>query len=589
MQFARPEYLNLLWALPVLGLFFYGSFRLRRRKLEKLISSSLRPRLTQQFSRSKAILRSLFLIGFFFFGILAAARPQWGTKLETVRRHGVDLIAALDVSYSMNTEDIAPNRLEKAKGEIRHLIEKSEGDRIGLVTFSRAAVVQCPLTLDQGAIELFLDVAGAGMIPQPGTSLSSAIETATSAFIEKERKYKVIVLFTDGEDLEGQVDAAVRKAKEAGVVIYAVGIGTPQGKPIPIRDSKGDVVEYRKDPEGRVVVSSLDERSLAEIASQTGGRYFRATTSGNEIGALAGDIAGLDKKELESKLFQNYEDQFQYPLAIAILFLIGESWISERRKSGRTWTDKLKQLKTMRDSAIAPFILLALVSIPVPMGRAESIASKNNKGNRLYEKGNYEEAEKAYLSAQGNDAGRPEVLYNLGNSLIKQKKYKEGEQALSQAIGRGNKQIKERGWYNTGNTLFSMGNYKDSAAAYIEALKLNPADKDAKHNLELALLQLKQQEQQKSQKDQQQNSQSSNREKSSENKGGQKQQPQKQNAGGKESQERQQQSNDASQRNESVTKEQAMQLLDAIQNQEKEEQRKFLERRALSRSDGKDW
>jgi Ca-activated chloride channel family protein len=261
-----------------------------------------------------------------------------------VHRHGVDLIAVLDTSYSMNTEDVAPNRLEKGKGEIRHLLQKLEGDRVGLVTFSGAAIVQCPLTLDQGAIELFMDVAGTGMLPEPGTSLSSAIATATAAFIEKERKYKVLVLFTDGEDLEGQVEQAVQKAKEAGVVIYTVGIGTPQGKPIPIRDSKGDIVEYRKAPDGKVVVSSLDERSLAEIASQTGGRYFRATTSENEIDTLAGDIGGLEKKELESRLFQNFEDRFQYPLAVAVLFLVGEAWLSEKRKPGKTWFDKLKHL-----------------------------------------------------------------------------------------------------------------------------------------------------------------------------------------------------------------------------------------------------
>jgi Ca-activated chloride channel homolog len=343
MKFARPEYLNLLWGLPALALFFIWSFRNRRKRLEKMVSPSLAPRLTEEFSRAKAIWRALFLLAFFLSGILAAARPQWGARLETVHRHGVDLIAALDTSYSMNTEDVAPNRLEKAKGEIRRLILRSEGDRIGLVTFSGASVVQCPLTLDHGAAELFLDVATAGMSPEPGTSLASAIDTATSSFIEKERKYKVLVLFTDGEDLEGQIDKAILKAKEAGVIIYAIGTGTPQGKPIPIRDSKGDVVEYRKGPDGKVVVSSLDERSLAEIAAQTGGRYFRATTSENEIDALYKDISGLEKKEMESRLFQNFEDQFQYPLALAILFLIAESWVSEKRRLGATWLKRTTQ------------------------------------------------------------------------------------------------------------------------------------------------------------------------------------------------------------------------------------------------------
>jgi Ca-activated chloride channel homolog len=349
MHFARPEYLILLWALPALGLFFYWAFRDRRKKLEKVVGRVLARRFTNDFSRGKAILKALLLLGFFAFSILAVARPQWGTRLQTVRRHGVDIIAALDTSYSMNAEDVAPNRLEKSKGEIRRLIQKSEEDRIGLISFAGTAVIQCPLTLDHGAINLFLDAAATGMIPDPGTSLSSAIDTATSAFIEKERKYKVLVLFTDGEDLEGQAAKAVSKAKESGVIIYAVGIGTSKGIPIPIRDSKGDVIEYRKDPEGKVVVSTLDERSLAEIAVRTGGRYFRSTTSENEITELYNDISGLEKKELEAKQMQNFEDQFQYPLALAIVFLIAESCISERRKPGATWISKLHQMRRPAD------------------------------------------------------------------------------------------------------------------------------------------------------------------------------------------------------------------------------------------------
>jgi Ca-activated chloride channel homolog len=345
MVFARSEYLNLLGVLPALALFFFWSFRSRRRRLEKVVGRSLAPRFTEDFSRGKAILKALLLMGFFAFSILAAARPQWGMRLQTVHRHGVDIITALDTSYSMNTEDIAPNRLEKAKGEIQRLVQKSEEDRIGLVNFAGTAAVQCPLTLDHGAINLFLDATDTGMITGPGTSLASAIDTATSAFIEKERKYKVLVLFTDGEDLEGQVDTAVRKAKEAGVIIYTVGIGTTQGMPIPIRDAKGDIVEYRKDPDGKIVTSRLDERSLAEIAAGTGGRYLKATTSENEIQALYNDISGLEKKELESKLLQNYEDQFQYPLALAVFFLIAGSCTGEKRRLGASWLKRIHQLR----------------------------------------------------------------------------------------------------------------------------------------------------------------------------------------------------------------------------------------------------
>jgi Ca-activated chloride channel family protein len=279
----------------------------------------------------------MLLTGFFGFGILALARPQWGTRLDTVRRQGVDVIAALDTSYSMQAEDVAPDRLEKAKSEIRGLIGRLKGDRIGLVAFAGTAVVECPLTLDYGAATLFLDVADTGMIPEPGTSLAAAIQTATSAFIAKETKYKVLVIFTDGEDLEGQVQAAVEKARNAGVIIYTVGIGSPEGKPIPVRDEKGDIVEYRKDPDGQVVISRLDERSLAQIASETVGEYFRATTSESELDQIYDEISRMEKKQLESRLYQNFEDQFQYPLALAIFCLVAEVLISERRRPGQGW------------------------------------------------------------------------------------------------------------------------------------------------------------------------------------------------------------------------------------------------------------
>ena len=335
MNFVHPEILSLLWALPILAGIFVWSFRRRRRRMEQLISPELVPRLTTEFSRSKAVIRALMLLGFFAFGVFSLARPQWGMRQETVRRQGVDIIAALDTSYSMNAEDVAPSRLMKAKSEIRGLIARLKGDRIGLVAFAGSAVVQCPLTLDYGAALLFLDVATTETLPEPGTSLASAIRSATSAFIARERKYKVLVVFTDGEDLEGQIQPAIESARDAAVIIYSVGIGTPEGRPIPVRDLKGDIIEYRKDPEGQVVLSRLDERSLAEIAVDTGGRYFRATTSENELDQIYDDVSRMEKKQLESRLFQNFEDRFQIPLSLAIVCLVLNMWMIERRRPGK--------------------------------------------------------------------------------------------------------------------------------------------------------------------------------------------------------------------------------------------------------------
>ncbi len=226
---------------------------------------------------------------------------------------------------------------------------------------------------------------------------------------------------------------------------------------------------------------------------------------------------------------------------------------------------------------------------------AESLASKNNKGNRLFDQGKYEEAEKAYLDAQGKNPGRPEVLYNLGNSLVKQKKYSQGTQALLQSVDKGDRKIKENSWYNIGDALFSMGKFKESAESFIQALKLDPADKDAKHNLELALQKLKEQQQKQSGSNQkQQNSGNPNQEQSSSGKDNRQQQqaPKDQNeSAGKKDQNNQarQQTAPEAQREGSISKEQAAQILDAARNQELEQQRKLLEARAKMRAHGKDW
>ncbi|HSW38233.1 MAG TPA: VWA domain-containing protein [Acidobacteriota bacterium] len=331
MYFAQPEYLHLLWALPVLVLLLYRHNSERDRKLKRLIGPAMTEKLSAEYSRARMFIKALFLLGFFFFGILAAARPQWGAQLQEMTRHGVDIIAALDVSFSMNAEDVPPNRFIFARNHIRALLEQSAEDRIGLVVFAGNAEIHSPLTTDRGAIFMLLDSVKPGMLPEPGTSLAAAITAASSAFIEKETKHKVLVVYSDGEDLSGRVDEAVNKAVEAGVVIHTVGIGTPRGGPIPLRDDEGNTAAFRKNPEGEVVVSRLAEEILMDIAARSGGSYFRATLSGNEISSLYKEISSLEKKEMESMTFGSGKERFQYPLALAALFLVVSCLMSERR------------------------------------------------------------------------------------------------------------------------------------------------------------------------------------------------------------------------------------------------------------------
>ena len=255
--------------------------------------------------------------------------------------------------------------------------------------------------------------------------------------------------------------------------------------------------------------------------------------------------------------------------------------------------DLIFQPAFIRRNREASLLLFFMLAVP-QLCRPESLAAKNERGNQLYSQGKYEDAEKAYLSAQVDNPGKPEILYNLGNSLIRQKRYREGVQALGQSIDKGDTATKEKGWYNTGNAFFSSGNYKGSADAFIQALKLDPSDRDAKHNLELSLRMLKEQEQEKAQKNtKRQDSQNSGQDKDSNGKGARPQQPNKDVPRSGDQRNRDEQakteSSQSTQAEGSMTKQQAIQLLDAVQNEELREQRKLLESRAREKSNGKDW
>ena len=332
MRFAAAGYLWLLAGLPVLGGLLALSFHRRRRSLEEVGDLGLVRRLTTSASLEKRIIKaSLFMLSVLFL-TLALARPQWGSRLETVSRRGVDVIIAVDTSRSMLAEDVKPNRLAQARGAVAALIDALQGDRIGLVGFAGAAYVACPLTLDHTAASIFLDVLDTDLIPVQGTALAEAIRAATRAFQGGERRHRVLVLITDGEDHEGDVEDAAREAAAEGVTIYAVGIGSPGGEPIPLRDARGEVVGYKEDGEGRKVTSRLDDRTLEGIALSTGGKYYPSSAEGIELHRIGEEIGGMDSTTLSARLHTLYEERYQWPLAAALLLLSLEALLSDRRR-----------------------------------------------------------------------------------------------------------------------------------------------------------------------------------------------------------------------------------------------------------------
>ncbi len=332
MRIAQIDYIYvLLILLPLLLAFYWLVFRMKRRAMERFGNLTLMQKLALSFSPRKQKWKvALLLLGIFFL-LFSLARPQLGTRLTLMKREGVDIVIAMDCSHSMMAEDFLPSRLEKAKQEVNGLISRMRGDRVGLVAFAGVAFIQCPLTLDYSAAGMFLDIMDVNLIPQPGTAIGDAIRTSIGAFNQKERKYKVLILLTDGEDHDSDPLGAAEETAAEGIKIYTIGIGSTQGEPIPLRNKRGEVTGYKKDKEDNVVVSKLDEMTLQKIALTTGGKYYHATSGEMELDKIYGDISKMERKELEGKLLTQYEDRYQYFLFVSILLLVVEFLLSERR------------------------------------------------------------------------------------------------------------------------------------------------------------------------------------------------------------------------------------------------------------------
>ena len=335
LRFAETYYFHLLWLVPVLILFFVYAFRARRQAMQQFGNLLLLQKLAAGVSRKRQIGKLVLLVLAVALLALVLARPQIGTKLEEAKREGVDVFIAVDVSVSMLAQDIPPSRLEKAKHEVDNLINRLRGDRVGVIAFAGTAFVQCPLTLDYGAAKMFLDILEPGLIPTAGTNIEEAIALALKSFEGKERKFKVLILITDGENHEGDAMKLAEEAERQGVIIHCVGIGSPEGVPIPQNADQLGSSGFKKDRQGQVVMSKLDEVTLEKIALQTNGKYYRASSGESELEKIYDEIARMDKKELGSLQYTQFEDRFQYVLSFVILLLIVAVLIPERRQVAR--------------------------------------------------------------------------------------------------------------------------------------------------------------------------------------------------------------------------------------------------------------
>jgi len=328
-RFANPDFLYLLLLLPVLILLYVLNEVRKKRALKRLGNSELVLTLVPEMSKVRPLIRFILQSVAIIAGIIMLSRPQFGSKIEDIKKQGVEVLIALDVSNSMLAEDIQPNRLTRAKQAISRLVDDLDNDKIGLVVFAGDAYTQIPVTTDYVSAKMFLSTISPEMVPKQGTAIGAAINLGIRSFSPGEEKSKAMIIITDGENHEDDPVAEAEEAAKAGIIIHTIGIGSTAGVPVPV--GPGGRKDFLKDADGNTVITKLDEEILKKIAISTNGSYVRASNSNIGLDEIFGEIRKMKKQELESTMYTEYNDQFQIFAAIALLLLMIDFIIMERK------------------------------------------------------------------------------------------------------------------------------------------------------------------------------------------------------------------------------------------------------------------
>lgn len=329
-QLEQPLYFYLLLLIPAMVLVYSLYLAWRRRAQKYFGDRELLDKLSPERSQTKPLLKFLLYLGVILFLSLALVNPQIGSRMEKVQREGLDLVFAIDVSKSMLSEDVQPNRLQRGKLFISRTIDELVSDRVGIITYAGRAYPQLPITTDYSAAKLFLKNVNTDLIPSQGTAIGEAIDLATRYFDNEDQKNRLLVIISDGEDHEEGIATALRKAAENDIRIYTIGLGTERGGPIPIKTG-GRITAYKKDRNGEVVITKLNPELLQEIASDGEGKYLLGNSTRNAVEFILEEMTTMEKTQFEASLFADYEDQFQWLLAPALLLLILDVFILERK------------------------------------------------------------------------------------------------------------------------------------------------------------------------------------------------------------------------------------------------------------------
>jgi Ca-activated chloride channel family protein len=565
IQIAQFDYVWLLLLIPALVAGYALFVRSKRRALARFGNVQLMRPLMPLVSRRRGWLKITLLclaLGFFTLGLM---RPQIGATVREVRSRGVEVIVALDVSNSMLAEDFRPSRLERAKLAIARLVDRLGDDRIGLIVFAGDAYVQLPVTTDYVSAKIFLASISPDIVPRQGTAIGQAIALATRSYTLQSDKSRALIIITDGENHEDDAVAAARAAVENGIVIHTIGIGSVEGQPIPTRNG------MLKDKDGNIVVTKLNEATLQEIAAAGHGSYTRATNADLGLDRVVESISGMEKQEMNAVVFEDFNEQFMYMFAFTLFFLLVEMFIVERRNR---WSKSFDIFKKT-------FLLLLLCSPALP-ARSQDDRKEVREGIKKYNDAQYNDAEIAFRRGLEKDSLSFAARFDLGDALYKQNHFEQAE-ALFKALAADERPAgaaRAKLMHNLGNAQLQQKKYKESIDAYKQSLRLNPTDDETRSNLAYAQRMLEKEQQQQQQ--QQQNKDKNDDQDQQQNQDQQQDQPQDNNDRQNDN-DPQQDNNDQPQQPQQAPKispQQAQQILDAVQSNEKETQEKVKKEKA---------
>ncbi len=482
----------------IAGFVYYLQWK--KARVKKIGDAGLVQQLTKDYSPQKFFLKFLLIVSAFIVSVIALANPRTPTGNSNIRRNGIDVMIALDVSKSMLAQDIKPNRLERAKQLISRLVDKMPDDRIGIVVFAGKAYLQMPLTSDHAAAKMYLSTASPDIVPTQGTVIGDALKMCYAGFNSKEKKYKAIVLISDGEDHDEGAQKLATSLAEEGVMINTVGIGSPEGATIE-DPATGDL---KKDVDGKLVITKLNEAELKGLAAKTGGLYQLFTNPDDVANAIEGQLRTMGQHSITETALMNYRHYFPWLLGIALLLLLTELLLSEKKPD-----TKASQVPGEKNMSLAGATLLLLLTLfSAQPAKAQSSNDLIRQGNQAYNKDQYQAAADNYKKAVEKNPFDTNAQYNLGNAQYKNNKTEEALKAYDAAIAGSRNDVDKAGaWYNKGVVLQNNKKLAECIDAYKNALRLNPADDDARLNLQKALLQQKQQQQQQKEKQDKQKNQ----------------------------------------------------------------------------------